>query len=201
MSVLRTIRLWRLLLTRQLAAMEPNKANIILDRFNETIDKWIDSLDNYTLEMLCTQPQAGSWSLGQVYIHIIEDTTWFVEQVRICLLTDANSEKEMHEHAKAMFRINEFPDMQLTGPSTGVSMRQPETREELQEGLTSIKDKVNQLYFASDPSVSTGKTQHPGFQFFNALEWLQFAEMHMRHHLRQKKRIDDKLFFDQGGKS
>ena len=180
--------------------MEPNKAHIILDRFNETIEKWIGALDNYTLEMLCRQPRAGSWSLGQVYIHIIEDTTWFVEQVRICLLTDANSEKEMHEHAKAMFRINEFPDMQLTGPSTGVSMRQPETREELLEGLTSIKDKVNQLYFASDPSASTGKTQHPGFQFFNALEWLQFAEMHMRHHLRQKKRIDDKLFSDQGGK-
>ena len=181
--------------------MEPNKAYIILDHFNDTIDSWIGSLDDYTLEMLCRQPRAGSWSLGQVYVHIITDTTWFVEQVRSCLLTTANSEKEMHEHARIMFRNNEFPDMQLTGPSTGVSMRQPETKEELLQGLTSIKDKVNQLFFASDPSVSTGKTQHPGLQFFNAMEWLQFAEMHLRHHLRQKKRIDDKLFLDQGGKS
>jgi hypothetical protein len=30
--------------------------------------------------------------------------------------------------------------------------------------------------------------------FFNAPEWLQFAEMHMRHHFRQKMRIDDRLF-------
>lgn len=181
--------------------MEPNKAHIILDRFNETIDNWIDSLDNYTLEMLCRQPETGSWSLGQVYVHIIDDTTWFAEQVRACLLTNANREKEMHENARTMFRNNEFPDIQLTGPSTGVIMRQPETKEELRRELTSIKDKVNQLYFASDPSESTGKTQHPGLQFFNAVEWLQFAEMHMRHHLRQKKRIDDKLFLDQGGKS
>jgi len=187
-------------LTRSPEFMEPNKAHIILDRFNETIDKWIDSLDNYTLEMLCRQPRADSWSLGQVYVHIIDDTTWFAEQVRACLFTNANSEKEMHEHAKTMFAKNEFPDRQLTGPSTGVPIRQPETKEELKEGLTSIKEKVNQLYFASDPAAAMGKTQHPGFQFFNAVEWLQFAEMHMRHHFRQKKRIDDKLFLDQSGK-
>lgn len=180
--------------------METNKAHMMLDRFNETIDKWIGSLDNYSLEMLCRQPQPGSWSLGQVYIHIIEDTTWMVEQMRACLLTTANNEKQMHEDARTMFRNNEFPDRQLTGPSTGASMRLPEAKEELLRGLTTIKDKVNQLYFASDPSASRGKTLHPGLQYFNAEEWLQFSEMHMRHHLRQKKRIDDKLFSDQGGK-
>jgi hypothetical protein len=180
--------------------MEPNKAHIILEHFNETIDKWIGSLDNYTLEMLLLPPRANSWSLGQVYIHLIDDTTWFVEQVRSCLLTTANDEKDMNEQARILFENNEFPDRQLTGPSTGIPMRQPATKDELLQGLTSIKDKVNQLYFASDPSVSTGKTPHPGFLYFNAMEWLQFAEMHMRHHLRQKRRIDDKLFSDQGRK-
>ncbi|HEY4209305.1 MAG TPA: DinB family protein [Puia sp.] len=181
--------------------MEANKAHIILDRFNETIEIWIGSLDGYNLEMLCRQPVAGSWSMGQVCVHIMDDTTWMVEQMRACLLTAANSEKEMHENARTMFRNNDFPDTQLTGPSTGVAMRQPESKEALRQGLISIKDQVNQLYFASDPSASMGKTQHPGLQYFNAVEWLQFAEMHMRHHLRQKKRIDDKLFSDQGGKS
>jgi hypothetical protein len=181
--------------------MEPNKAHIILDQFNGTIDIWISSLDNYTLEMLSVHPKADSWSLGQVFIHLIDDTTWFVEQVRTCLLSNANSEKNMNEQARILLGNDEFPDMLLTGPSTGIPLRQPATKEELLQGLSSIKEKVNQLYFASDLSVSTGKTQHPGFQFFNAMEWLQFAEMHMRHHLRQKKRIDDKLFSDQGRKS
>jgi hypothetical protein len=35
------------------------------------------------------------------------------------------------------------------------------------------------------------KNKHPGLDYFNANEWLQFAEMHLRHHLRQKKRIDN----------
>jgi hypothetical protein len=37
---------------------------------------------------------------------------------------------------------------------------------------------------------STGKSRHPGLGYFNAGEWLRFIEMHMRHHLRQKERID-----------
>jgi hypothetical protein len=181
--------------------MESNKAHIILEHFNDTIDQWIDSLDNYTLEMLHQKPQASSWSLGQVYVHIINDTSWYVEQMRIALSTSDNDEKDMNEHAKAMFRNNEFPDMQIIGPSTGVNIKQPQTKEELLQDLTSIKDEVNKLYFALDPSLSTGKTQHPGFLFFNAMEWLQFAEMHMRHHFRQKRRIDDKLFPHENGKS
>jgi hypothetical protein len=39
-----------------------------------------------------------------------------------------------------------------------------------------------------------GKTKHPGSNYFTAKEWLQFAEIHLRHHLKQKKRIDD--FFE-----
>ena len=27
-----------------------------------------------------------------------------------------------------------------------------------------------------------GKTKHPGLNYFTAKEWLQFAEMHLRHH-------------------
>jgi hypothetical protein len=38
-----------------------------------------------------------------------------------------------------------------------------------------------------------GKTKHPGLGFFNANEWLQFAEMHLRHHLKQKERIEEFL--------
>ena len=34
-----------------------------------------------------------------------------------------------------------------------------------------------------------GKTQHPGLGFLDALEWYQYTEMHMRHHIRQKDRI------------
>jgi len=165
-----------------------------LKQFNDTIEKWIKYLDNYTLEMLHQRPQIDSWSLGQVYVHIIDDTKFFVEQIKVCLLTNLNGEIEMHEDAKAMFEQNAFPDTQLNNPANSPDLRQPQSKEELLEGLLLIKEEVNALCSSTDFSTSNGKTGHPGFFFFNAPEWLQFAEMHMRHHLRQKKRIDEQLF-------
>src|ERR1044072_6996083 len=97
--------------------MEVNKAEIILQQFNETIGKWIRYLDDYTLERLCQKPEPASWSLGQVYRHIIADTTYFVEQMKASLSSDTNGEKEMHEDAKAMSEKNEFPDVLLDNPS------------------------------------------------------------------------------------
>ena len=168
-------------------------AVILLHQFNETIGQWISALDAYTLEMLCRKPRAGSWSLGQVYVHITDDTSYFVEQMKAALATTANSEESMHENARTLFRNNAFPDMLLTGPATDDTVPQPQSEEALQKQLVFLKDEVSRLS-AADFSTATGKTEHPGLRFFSALEWLQFAEMHMRHHFRQKKRIDALLF-------
>jgi hypothetical protein len=36
----------------------------------------------------------------------------------------------------------------------------------------------------------TGKTAHPAFGFLDAFEWFQLIEIHFRHHLRLKNRLD-----------
>ena len=167
--------------------MEWDEATIIRQRFNDTIDTWINAIHDYTLEQLHQPPKPGSWSLGQVYMHIISDTSWFVEQIQAALQSNEHHDKDMHEDAKTMFRNNAFPDMKIEGPATNTFIPQPESKEVLQDRLTKIKNDVNRFDFKQ----RNGKTQHPGLLFFNALEWLQFAEMHMRHHFRQKKRIDE----------
>lgn len=175
--------------------MEINKVSILLGEFNKSIQQWIDHLDSYSIEMLQQRPQSGSWSLGQVYVHIIGDTTFYVEQIKTALsLNNLNAEKNMHKQAKVMFEQNGFPDMALENPFNDINLSQPQSKEELSQRLTLIKNEVNRLFTKVDLSTADGKTEHPGFAFFNALEWLQFAEMHMRHHLRQKKRIDETLF-------
>ena len=169
------------------------KETILLNAFNETIQNWIDFLDDYTLEMLYQKPDDKSWSLGQVYTHIIDDTAWFVEQMAAAMQTNADSEKEMHKNARIMLQNNSFPDMIIEGPATNTDIRQPESKGEIRQKLLAIKAEVNALYASFDPSQATGKTRHPGLLYFNTLDWLQFAEMHLRHHFRQKKRIDEKL--------
>jgi hypothetical protein len=165
-----------------------------LRQFDATIQQWIDLLSNYTLEQLCRPPRAGSWSLGQVYIHIIDDTGWFAGQMKEALHSRVDGDKTMHPDARAMFDRNGFPDVLIEGPATNTYIPQPRSKEELAQQLRAIKTEVDGLFRDFDPAVSTGKTRHPGLHFFSPLEWLQFSELHMRHHLRQKKRIDEALF-------
>lgn len=174
--------------------METNKTSTLLRSFNTTIDAWITALHLYTLEMLCEKPQPDTWSLGQVYVHITNDTQYFIEQMKLAAESNANSDKDMHRDAKAIFNNNGFPDALLTGPATNDSVPQPQSKEALLQSLVSTKEKANRLYTMADIERTTGKSQHPGLGFFSAGEWLQFAEMHMRHHFRQKKRIEDKLY-------
>jgi len=76
--------------------METNRKVILLNAFNETIQKWIEFLDDYSLEMLYQKPSGNSWSLGQVYTHITDDTAWFAEQMAAAMQTKADSDREIH---------------------------------------------------------------------------------------------------------
>lgn len=162
----------------------------LISRFNETIDVLIASLERYSLENLRRQPQAGRWSLGQMYTHIADDTTYFIEQMKAALATPGNSHESMHEDAKAMFARNAFPDIKIEGPATNTFIPQPDNKDGLKNRLVAIKQIINELFNNIDESNLRGKTAHPGLHYFTALEWLQFAEMHMRHHFRQKERIE-----------
>jgi hypothetical protein len=166
------------------------QGHAVLQQFNHTIGHFIKALDNYTLEQICRQPQPGRWSLGQMYRHIIDDTAWFVQQMKACLATTHHINESMHEDAQAMFAANAFPDILIEGPATNTYIPQPPSKDELLQELLTIQNEVNSLDF----SAPSGKTLHPGLLYFNATEWLQFAEMHIRHHFRQKQRIDNYLF-------
>lgn len=162
-------------------------------QFNQTIRVWIEAIDDYSLDQLRQQPREGTWSLGQVYRHILDDTEWFVGQMKAALETSENAQEEMHADARRMFLNGGFPDLQIRGPATDVYIPQPENKDELRQRLVAIQVEVSDLFAAPETADAGGKTRHPGLLFFSAGEWLQFAEMHMRHHLRQKARIDEAL--------
>jgi len=163
-------------------------ANPLINQFNKTIDQWIAYLDNYTLAQLQQRPDMQSWSLGQVYVHIIEDTGFFIDQINIALTS--TEQGEMHSAASGMFAANAFPDAKLPNPNNSLALRQPTSKEELHQQLSAIKTGINNL---TGIELTGGKTMHPGLGYFTAAEWLQFAEMHMRDHIRQKNDIDDKI--------
>ncbi|MCF3110421.1 DinB family protein [Niabella sp. CC-SYL272] len=163
----------------------------LLSGFNSSIELWTGYLNAYTLQQLQQRPAPGSWSLGQVYRHLINDTMFYIEQMETAPATNEHVTAQMTPAAAAIFAVNAFPDRQLENPFNDIHLPQPTSREQLFQQLAAIKEKVNLLF--ANAGHKGGKTLHPGFQYFSAAEWLQFADMHLRHHLRQKERIDAML--------
>jgi DinB superfamily len=163
---------------------------MLIEDFNHTLDWWIKDLEQYSFDQLCAKPSATSWSPGQLYMHLINATRYFIKQIHICISTNDNEKEEMFANAKTMFRNNDFPDEILDGPPSNAVTQQPAAKKQLISGLLQLKDEINNAASLVFKSQFKGKTKHGGLGYFSANEWLQFAEMHFRHHLRQKKRLD-----------
>ena len=161
--------------------------------FDDTIDSWVRDLDNYTLTELRCKPSPLGWSLGQLYFHLVKNTQYYIEQAKICLSSNDQVHDEASPEAIAMFTNNEFPNAIIEGPDTNISPPQPNSKEDLKNALLNLKQEVINATIQVSHNRNRGKKKHPGLGYFSANDWLQFADMHFRHHLRQKKRINDFL--------
>ena len=161
-----------------------------MEDLNDAIDFWISELPRYKTDKLVTKPTPDSWSIGQLCMHLVENTDWFIEQAKTCLANNDHTIEEATPAGKAMLLNNDFPDDALEGPPENAHTPQPDSLEQLTNDLLGLKNRVNDIEKLISTTSGKGKTKHPGLGYFDAHEWLQFAEMHLRHHQRQKKRID-----------
>jgi len=166
---------------------------MLIDDFNRTLDIWIRALEDYNMEQLVTRPNTQDWSLGQVYIHLIDDTQFYLEQIELCLTTNDNASGQASRHVVSMLNNNAFPDMRIKGAADHPNIPQPDNKEQLMHDLLHLKNRINLLAAEIVDTPFKGKAEHPGFKYLSAQEWMQLAEMHFRHHLRQKARIDAAL--------
>jgi TFIIF-interacting CTD phosphatase-like protein len=167
---------------------------MVIDNFNKTIDHWVAELKKYTLDQLLTKPEPTSWSMGQVYMHLIDETRWYMEQVESCLNGDMNASEQMTEEARRTFSNDAFADRRIKGdPFISDNVKQPVSKSQLQKDMLNLKSDMNKLWSSVVTIKSTGKTRHPGLGYFSAEEWVHYADLHMRHHMRQKVRIEGTL--------
>ena len=162
----------------------------LIEKFDTTIDFWINGLVHYDEDELCLIPDPTNWSVGQVYVHLIEETKFYIEQIETCLTQDLNPTKEMTSEAKKMFRSNSFPNAKIKGAATVLNVPQPKSTAQLKKEFYELKYKLRSLAQEISKHIGNGKVEHPGLGYFNSAEWFQFAEMHLRHHFRQKQRLD-----------
>ncbi|WP_353719180.1 DinB family protein [Dyadobacter sp. 676] len=158
--------------------------------YQDTIDIWLRALEGYDIARLLAQPAPGAWSLGQVYMHILDEAEFYFNQIKICLASNDHAMEDCTSEARAMLHNNAFPDAILEGPPSNAHVRQPTSKQLLVDRLLHLKALVTETDRLIATSLFHGKAKHPGLYYLSAEEWFQFSEMHFRHHLRQKARIE-----------
>ncbi|GGM95309.1 hypothetical protein GCM10010967_30910 [Dyadobacter beijingensis] len=158
--------------------------------YHNTIDNWLLALEPYDIARLLAQPGPGAWSLGQVYMHMLDEADFHFNQIKICLASNDYAMEDATSAAKTMLRNNAFPDEIIEGPATNAYVRQPDCKQFLIDRLCRLKTLVIETDRLIATSLFHGKAKHPGLHYLGAEEWFQFSEMHFRHHLRQKARIE-----------
>jgi hypothetical protein len=72
----------------------PMDTNTLEQKTLRVIDDYIRDLDSYTYEQLLMQPEPGSWSAGQVYIHLwMSAKGFFFKKAELCLTSGEGTEK------------------------------------------------------------------------------------------------------------
>lgn len=160
---------------------------------DEAIDYWITEFERLGFEKVTMKPSEHDWSLGQVGIHLwMSAKGFFFKSAERCL----NKENVEAGHGKnfsghLIFSLRMFPPVRYEMPKqVAVIPKQPESMEQLIGRLKEVKE-MSKSYIRripqSDPSL---KIKHPFLGWLNTAEWIQLCNIHFRHHLRQKKRIE-----------
>jgi len=171
----------------------------IAQSLQESIRFWNQSLDEYTAESWNQSPGRDQWSIGQICQHLLESTEYFLTTVDKCLQSDQHEDETYLPAAMRIFEMNQLPEIRLQGPPSNAHTRQPAGKEDIRVGFNQLLQKVDHTREMLKQKKGRGKYKHFGLGYFNGREWFQFAEMHWRHHLHQKQRLDSWLQEENAG--
>lgn len=165
-----------------------------LQQIQETVAHYLDELDGFSMEQLRFQPTESDWSIGQMYQHLIQSAQDMqLRNIERCLSQgndSATAIAEKTEVGAAIFEQGSFPPQRIhIPPSPQYTPKQPETKEELIEGLTSVIQRMKEIEPALAEASAESTVPHPRFGALDAKEWFLLIEMHYRHHLRQLERL------------
>lgn len=167
--------------------------NEVYENLEKVVNQCISSLDEYTDEKFALKRDAETWSLGQMYEHLVLTSNFFfmANVVRCLEQRKGQIGGEKNEWGEKQFKYGGFPPRKFKIPEV---LQGPEpvakSREEYKSLLGKVLEDAQKLVGPILQNNGEYKTLHPPFGFLNAAEWFCMMEMHFRHHLRQKEELE-----------
>jgi hypothetical protein len=166
----------------------------IFGKYESHTRQWIDALGGYNEETFYLKPSEEDWCMSEVYDHLIKVTDKCLSNALACAAN--NGETGHSGFGPAIFSLmGSFPPVKLKIkkiPARVEDIYNPNkiSREQAKEGLEQALQRMKAAIPKVQQASKDHRIEHWAGGWFNGQQWYHSAEMHLKHHFRQKKRID-----------
>jgi hypothetical protein len=172
-----------------MTAEETYKKLLLLSKY------WLKELDYYGANQFKKKNNSTVWSVGQLYDHIlVYSLEVHIKAIQACLqMKGEPSTKEGKTfRGTIQFALGSYlPVKYKSNPY--IEPSQPLSPEKVKDDFYRFLKIIYKAGKEIDYKKSTNKVKHPRLGYLSADEWFQLIEMHMRHHMRQKKKLDKEM--------
>ena len=138
-----------------------------------------------------TEPPIGGWSYSEVYSHIFDSSLLSLMALNNCIMGEGKKKPTAFVVKVILFFGSLPPGKKYKAPSKIASRVKKISIAAAQQFITDFELQLMQIYPKmkdADPKI---KVKHPVIGYLNAKQWLRFIEIHLKHHLKQLKRIEN----------
>jgi hypothetical protein len=147
-------------------------------------------LNTYSDAAFQLTPPIGGWSYSEVYSHIFDSSILSLQAMDKCL----DGIGKNHPTAFVVQLILFFgflpPGVKYKVPKALESRVKVISRTEARDMIQNFAQHLELDYKKLTRARIDIKTAHPRLGYLNANQWLRFIEIHLKHHLKQLKRIE-----------
>ncbi|MEO2211383.1 DinB family protein [Paenibacillus amylolyticus] len=170
----------------------------VLKSFETAVERYLAELRNLDMSSLNKKQNDEEWSIGQMYVHLIQSALFLhLHNIEQCLSSEdstLNSGEEKTELGRQVFELGQFPPVPIKVPaSPQYTPQPPESMESLIDGLHMVVDRMRSTEPLVYQASVNNKIRHPRLGALNAQEWFLLIEMHYRHHFLEFDRLKSNL--------
>ncbi|SFG60236.1 DinB family protein [Pedobacter insulae] len=136
-------------------------------------------------------PPIGGWSYSEVYAHIFDSSLLSLMAIQNCISGTGKTEATTLGAKAVLFFGMLPPGKRYKVPPKLMERVKKINRMTAQQFITDFElqlTKISPHLSKANPAL---KIKHPRLGYLNAKQWLRFIEIHLNHHLKQLRRIQN----------
>lgn len=135
-------------------------------------------------------PPAGGWSASEVYAHIFDASLLSLKALNECL-EGRGANRPTPFVTKMILFFGAFPPgIRFKTPKMLEGRVRVITKTEAAELIRQFTEELEAMRVKIARANPNVKSKHPRLGYLNANQWLRFIGIHLRHHLKQLKRVE-----------